>query len=424
VLTDFDGGIEALRGVVVQPNDKIVGAGWAQIAGLTRFALARYDANGSLDTSFGTGGKVTTSFGSPSAFGEGLVLQSDGKVVVAGGVQVGTSLDTGLARYNANGSLDSTFGSGGTVVHDLGGGRTDLPYSFIGLPDGTTVAGGLVQVAPTSNDMLAAHFNTSGGLVSSFGTGGVVKVDFSGGGDRLSALARLPNGNIVGAGYAGTGLVDNPYDSALIVLRPNGTLESAFSTDGRATFSVGKSDVLNGVVVVPGLFPQAPSRIAASGDVTDADGSYRCEALVVGLDGTLDPQFGTNGILRLPLSTAHDSYCGVTGLSSPPAGGRDLVLFGGEDLSNTDASVAGAEVFVDRVHSGCPPTTCRFFNGTSRRDKMKGTKGRDYMLGRAGNDTLIGGAGRNLLNGGPGVDRCVGKRKTNRFVSCERIRPR
>lgn len=422
VITDFDGGADSLRGLVLQPDGKIVVAGTAHVGSEFQFALARYKPGGSLDTSFGTGGKVTTSFGG-YAIGEDVALQPGGKLLVAGGKLVaGPSFETALARYNANGTLDTTFGSAGTVVRDLGGGMTDLAYTVIALPDGASAAGGLVSV-PGGGDMFVARFDGSGNLVPSFGTSGVTMVDFMGGSDRLSSLARLPNGDIVGGGYAGTGVVLNPYDSALVVLKPNGTLDSSFSSDGKATFSVGKTDILDNIVVVPGLFSQAPPRIAGSGSVFDVD-HYNCSALVVNLDGSLDSGFGANGILRLPLSSSNENYCGVPGLADRGIGGRDLILFGGEDLSSTHARIIGAEVFADPMHSGCPPTTCRFFNGTAKHDKITGTKGRDYMLGKAGNDLLIGRGGRNVLSGGPGRDTCVGNPKKTRFISCERIRPR
>src|SRR5205807_1340610 len=84
------------------------------------FAVARYNPDGSLDASFGTGGLVTTDFASGSDFASAVTLQPDGKIVVAGTAYTGTGSDFAVARYDADGSPDSTFGSGGKVTTDLG----------------------------------------------------------------------------------------------------------------------------------------------------------------------------------------------------------------------------------------------------------------------------------------------------------------
>lgn len=107
--------------LVLAPGGKIVVVGSSTAD--TNFALARYNADGRLDTSFDGDGKVTTGFGG-SASASAVALQTDGKLVVAGcGARaVGTANDFALARYNANGSLDATFGTGGQVTTGFGPG--------------------------------------------------------------------------------------------------------------------------------------------------------------------------------------------------------------------------------------------------------------------------------------------------------------
>ncbi len=114
VTTDFAGDGDLAFAVALQPDGKIVAAGRSSFD----FALARYNADGSLDPTFGTGGKVTTDFGFDEAFA--VALQPDGKIVAAGYAVVGSSLDFALARYNADGSLDPTFGTDGKVTTDFG----------------------------------------------------------------------------------------------------------------------------------------------------------------------------------------------------------------------------------------------------------------------------------------------------------------
>src|SRR5262249_19459262 len=134
VITDF-GGDDLANAVALQSDGKIVAAGRTQVGGVSSFALVRYNADASLDTTFGTGGKVATdSLGDAFA----LSIRSDGKIVVAGGRTQSPSTFV-LARYNSDGSLDTTFGSGGTVV------RTDFSGSYAALllqPDGKIVVAG------------------------------------------------------------------------------------------------------------------------------------------------------------------------------------------------------------------------------------------------------------------------------------------
>src|SRR5437764_451212 len=106
----------------VQPNGKLLVGGRAQVGSGYDFLLARFNANGSLDTTFGSHGVVTTDFGSDQDAASAMVVQADGKIVLAGQtLSVGTSYDFALARFNANGSLDTTFGSAGHVVTDFNG---------------------------------------------------------------------------------------------------------------------------------------------------------------------------------------------------------------------------------------------------------------------------------------------------------------
>src|SRR5207244_2135037 len=114
VITPISSGYDAANALVVQPDGKLVAAGHAYNAGNIVFALVRYNADGTLDGTFGSGGKVTTVIGTASR-GTALVLQPDGKLVAAGYTYNGKSTAFALVRYNTNGSLDTSFGSGGKV---------------------------------------------------------------------------------------------------------------------------------------------------------------------------------------------------------------------------------------------------------------------------------------------------------------------
>src|SRR5262249_7475961 len=116
----------AASAVALQTDGKIVTAGGVENSNyIVSFALARYDSNGALDTSFGPGGKVTTDFGvvllgAGSIHAASLALQRDGKIVVAGYANIDGNEEFAVVRYNSNGALDNTFGTGGKVITDFG----------------------------------------------------------------------------------------------------------------------------------------------------------------------------------------------------------------------------------------------------------------------------------------------------------------
>src|SRR5258706_1829307 len=146
----------------VQPNGKLLVGGRAQVGSGYDFMLARFNANGSLDTTFGSHGVVTTDFGSAQDAASAMVVQADGKIVLAGQtLSVGTSYDFALARFNANGSLDTTFGSAGHVVTDFNG-HVDLAHAMALTSDGHIAVPGSAEHGGT--DMAVAESTSSGAL--------------------------------------------------------------------------------------------------------------------------------------------------------------------------------------------------------------------------------------------------------------------
>ena len=173
VITDF-GQIDGIYDIAVQRNGKVVAVGDSYERGTPNgtFALARYTRSGALDQTFGTGGKVTTDFQRPST-ALAVALQPDGRIVAAGGARGGVA----LARYNANGSLDPTFGDGGKVVTDLQS-HFQWASAIVIQPDGKLVVSGSTRQLGSYADFLVARYTASGALDQSFGNGGIVSTDF------------------------------------------------------------------------------------------------------------------------------------------------------------------------------------------------------------------------------------------------------
>ena len=176
--------------LLLQPDGKLVAADDGG-------HLFRFDPDRTLDTSFGDSGRVGPNFDGPGGF-SALVLQPDGKLVAAG---VAGPFDRGdflLARFNPDGTLDTSFGTGGLVVTDFGrGSRTN---ALVLQADGKLVAGGALFVRRDEADFIVARYQPDGSLDASFGSGGAVRTRFGLSFFGLQALALQADGKLVAAG--------------------------------------------------------------------------------------------------------------------------------------------------------------------------------------------------------------------------------
>ncbi len=197
--------------VAIQSDGKILLAGASDSTGHDDFALYRYNTDGSLDASFGTGGKVVTSFMSQDDIVRSVALQSDGKIVVAGETKNGTYDEFGLARYNSDGTLDTSFDGDGKVITNSNN-NGDHAYSVAIQSDGKILLAGASD--NTGNDDFALYrYNTDGSLDASFGTGGKVVTAVGGGDDIGTSVAIQSDGKIVVVGHSENG---GYYDFALV----------------------------------------------------------------------------------------------------------------------------------------------------------------------------------------------------------------
>jgi uncharacterized delta-60 repeat protein len=237
VTSDFAGGPDQAFGVAIQGDGKIVAAGFARaVSGTNVFALARYNTDGSLDTAFDGDGRVTTDFPGNNDVGNEVVIQGDGKIVVVGVAFVSGTSDFALARYNTDGSLDATFDGDGKVSTDFAGNADQaLGVSIQG--DGKIVAAGVSAVSG-NNDFAVARYNTDGSLDSTFDGDGKVTTDFAGNFDRTYGVAIQGNGRIVAAGQA---FVSGTSDFALARYNTDGSLDTTFDADGKVTTDFGGS---------------------------------------------------------------------------------------------------------------------------------------------------------------------------------------
>ena len=300
-------------GPVIQPDGKILICDTRTTNGQSGydFFVARYNSNGTLDSTFSFDGKTTIDFDGGAGKDEctGIALQSDGKIVVVG-ITSGSDKNENfaIARLNSDGTLDTTsFGAGtGKVIvpFDIGGDNNDDAKAVAIQSDGKIVVAGTVETAANNNDFGIVRLNADGSRDGSFNLTGKVTVGFDFAGsdfdDTVSAVAIDASGNIVVAGNASRGpSAPTSNDFAVVRLLPNGQLDSNFDADGRATvgFDLGgntgsNDDQLAGLTILRDgnivLFGQADTS-------TTSTPNYDMAVARLFPDGSLDLSFGLGG---------------------------------------------------------------------------------------------------------------------------------
>jgi len=299
VQTDFPGLAAVASSVVIQPDGKIVVAGGAfpLFTFLGDFKLVRYNSNGSLDTSFGDGGIVTTTFPEGS-YAFDMAVQTNGKIIAAGTVFVdfnpgdSSNTDFALARYNQDGTPDGTFGNGGQVTTDFVGLEDDA-FSVLIQTDGKIVAVGSANDPATYYDFAAVRYLSNGTIDTTFGVAGKLHTDFGDQNfDRARSAALQSDGRIVAAGFAisQNGDVQNfaiaRYDS-------NGVLDTGFGAGGMTQIDFGSCCQSANKILL-----QSNSKIITVGyaNTESSDSDFLLARLTS--DGSLDSTFGSGGKVR------------------------------------------------------------------------------------------------------------------------------
>jgi uncharacterized delta-60 repeat protein len=326
------GGTDAARAVLVQPNGRIVVAGGGGPA--SSFCVVRLRAaNGTLDPTFGSAGKRVIDFGTDDESVHGAALQPDGRIVLAGD----SRLQPAVARLKANGALDTSFATAGKRTFSWGAiGRVT---AALVAPNGKILLGGFS--GPEGGNIQVARLNANGKLDTTFGTGGIAGIDF-GGDDFGEAMARQADGRILVAGrssaagavvarlraggtldpdFGGGGRVTLPGGgsvSAILVqpdrrivvagnaggsaamtvtrLKPDGSPDTTFDGDGTATIDFGSlADLAAGAALQP------DGRIVVAGY---AQGSEDVAVARLNANGSPDAAFGAAGKVTVDFGVA------------------------------------------------------------------------------------------------------------------------
>ena len=232
-VIDF-GLCETGSSIVLQADKKILVAG-SSCAGFKRdfalsdFALARFNADGRLDKTFSGDGILTTDFGSLD-YCFGLTMQSDGKILAAG-----TSNSCfALARYNPDGTLDTSFSDDGKVTTNIPAYTTDILSYFYAYMSVAQVDGKILLAGGSNNhDFLLLRFNMDGTPDTTFSGDGKLTTDFNKGWDCANSLVVQPNGKILIAGFTSTDV--QMLNFAVARYNQDGTPDTTFSDDGMLT---------------------------------------------------------------------------------------------------------------------------------------------------------------------------------------------
>jgi uncharacterized delta-60 repeat protein len=250
-LLDVDGREDYAHGVTLQPDGKIVVAGQSTNASgrpEVDFSLIRLNANGSLDGGFGEEGKMLLDLDGRNGHGRSVALQPDGKILMAG-FSIGEDGNAvfSLIRLSADGNLDEVFGDQGKQMVDVSGDDDDKGHSVVLQPDGKILVAGY-SGNDSNNDFSLIRLNIDGSLDEGFGEGG--KLVLLGSGKAMAYSVTLQaDGKIVMAGYGNNG-VDT--DFGVIRLNADGSLDTGFGEGGKLLLPVGsRDDVGRSITVQP-----------------------------------------------------------------------------------------------------------------------------------------------------------------------------
>ena len=338
----------------LQSDGKIVVVG-------SGFALARFNANGTLDNTFGKRGEVTTSFASgiyTGATARAVGIQGDGKIVVAGYTSGNTyaAQQWALARYNTNGTLDTTFGSGGKVISAIS-------------PSGNVIYGLAIQL--DGKLLVAGDYNAEYFAVGRYNSNGTFDTTFGNGGLVTTAVVTLPNSQgdfargltlqsdgkivVVGGGSAMSTDGSTTYDFwDLARYNSDGSLDTSFGGTGCVTEPFGQS--ANAVGIEP-----SDGKIVLAGEGFISGNGPAVGVARFNLDGSLDTTFNGTGVVFTQIdSSSHFSWASalaiypITGSAND---GKIVIAGGGRSVGSAVVRYLASEPEIGSFTAGTNPVT-------------------------------------------------------------------
>jgi uncharacterized delta-60 repeat protein len=373
--------------VTVQADGKIVVAGESHNGISEDFSLLRNNADGSLDTSFGVGGTLVIDIGT-STFegGNSVTVQADGKIVVAGYHDNGVSFDFAVLRYNTDGSLDTSFNGTGKLVTDIGG-PFEGGSSVILQDDGKIVVAGISQNGNDSDfDFAVLRYNADGSLDNSFGVGGKLVTDIgSGTSDGGGKVTLQTDGKIVVAGSSSDG---GNGDFAVVRYNTDGSLDTSFN--GLATNTLGGTVAYTENAAPVALDSSVAIFDADLAALAGGAGNYGGASITLARSGAANAQdlFSARGQLTLAGGSGNAVLSGITVGSFTNNGGTLAITFNSNATQARVNEVLSSLAYANS--SDAPPTSVqidwRFSDGNSGGNS--GGQGAGPALVAAGSTTV------------------------------------
>ena len=335
VSTSLGNGDDMAEDLSVGADGHVVVVGNRNNGESNDIVLVRYTADGSFDAAFGAGeddgtpaGVVNISLGDGNDFGTAVAQQADGKLVVAGYHDEGSSTNMVVLRVNADGTLDQSFGTAddgtenGIVNISLGDGN-DIARDVAVQADGKIVVAGDSVTADGSSNIIVARLNADGSVDESFGQSedgtpnGFVATSLGNGDDKANSLVVQPDGKIVVAGNriaedGSSNIIVARYDAAGVPDATFGASGDDGTPEGFVNLSLGEGDDVARDVAL-----QADGKVVVAGDSVSADGSSNFVLARLNADGTPDEAFGVaedgtpNGFVSTSLGEGNDYATGL-----------------------------------------------------------------------------------------------------------------
>jgi len=355
--------------ILIQADGKLVAVGSAKNpATFYDFAAVRYLANGTIDTTFGVAGKVRTDFGHADFDqARSAALQPDGKIVAAGTTifNNGLSEPFAVARYNTNGTLDTTFDSDGKLQINFGS-FDQTAYKVLLQPDGKIITVGYPNTESSDSDFLLARCNANGSLDTTFGVGGKVRTSFGDLNGGAYGAVLQPDGKIVAVGFQATATNRFAEFALARYLGSSGSLALTSAVSRKPHGSAGTFDVPLPLTGEPGVecrssngkhrlvFTFSTNVVSGSANVTSGTGSvsgtpiFAGNTMTVNLTGVTDVQ---------KVTVTLSDVTGSTSQVLPDTSVSANMLIGD---TNGDKTVNNFDVRQTRDQVGLPVTTSNF----------------------------------------------------------------
>jgi uncharacterized delta-60 repeat protein len=335
-------GHDRFYGVAFGAHDEIYATGHMAVSTDSNadfaFLLAKLTPTGSLDPGFGAGGVAVKNVatGAAGELARGIVVQSTGKIIVSGTIEHAGATDArdrdiALVRFDADGTVDPTFGVDGVVTLDLSTGEAvgtgfvaDSVWGLARYPDDRLVVSGAQKRAgATDSDFAIVRLTADGVRDTSFGDNGVTTVDVAGVNASARTATILADGSVLGSGYMNSGGVTRPV---VFKLDANGSLDPGFGVGG-----IFNQPVLAATTECYGAVLQGDKLVTAGYGRNASTESLDFVSLRLDADGTLDPTWGEGGVVRIDVGGFNDNARTLTVLHD-----QRVLLGGGGRPSEND----------------------------------------------------------------------------------------